>query len=75
MLENTQKIAKSFTIFEKSTLMHTTVACMEGLKHALLSPPLKRATPNPFVHPFLKFIRLPLYNIYPAPFCFKTAKN
>ena len=59
MLENTWKIAKSFTIFEKSTLMHATSACMEGLKHALLSPLLKRATPNPFVHPLFKIYQIP----------------
>ena len=37
MLENTWKIARSFTIFGKSALMHATIACMEDLKHALLS--------------------------------------
>ena len=59
MLENTWKIAKSFTIFGKSTLMHVTIACMEDLKHAMFSLLLKRATPNPFVHLLFKIYQVP----------------
>ena len=51
MLGNAQEIAESFTIFEKSTLekstlMHATIACMEGLKHALFSFLLESLVPK-----------------------------
>ena len=59
MLENTWKIAKFFTIFEKGSLMRATIAGMKGLKHARLSRPLKRANPNTFFHPFLKIYQIP----------------